>query len=168
MPQRNRAVQREARKIRDRQADTDYTGARAVVRDGWRLSRMDPGPAVVDGTLWSRRGRWIFRTNDWRQWRFRAGCGDVQSPGDVVPAGDSGPEVAVTECLVHGPGADPGLCPPAGARGMKGYTVSWWNGHTDVLPFAYDSRNTSCAGRSRTPTTASSACRASPMSWTRP
>lgn len=63
----------------------------------------------------------------------------MQSPGDIGPDAGSRPEVAVTQCLVHSRGADPGICPPAGTRGMKGYTVSWWNGHTDVLPFAYDS-----------------------------
>ncbi|MEU9420190.1 hypothetical protein [Streptomyces sp. NPDC048272] len=139
MSQRNRAVQREARKIRDRQAGTKYTGARTVVRDGWRLSRIHPGPAVVDGRLWSRWGRWIFETADWRQWRFRTGCGHVQSAGDVPPDAGSGPELAVTQCLLHGSGADPALCPPVGTEGSKYYRVSWWNGHTRVLPFALDS-----------------------------
>lgn len=140
MPQRNRAVQREARKIRDRQNNgPSYTEARSSVRRGQRRVRMLPAPAMVDTTLWSRYGRWAFGTDDWQQWLFRTGCGHTQSPRDVATAFlGTRPELALTHCFRHGSGADPEVCPPVGSPGTQYYSVFWWHAKTAVFPFAFD------------------------------
>ena len=65
MPERNRAVQRAARRTRDRHKTGSYTEVRTVVRRSLRQVPMPTCPAMLDSTVWSRYGRWAFGTDDW-------------------------------------------------------------------------------------------------------
>ncbi|MEU0110642.1 hypothetical protein ABZ313_35500 [Streptomyces sp. NPDC006251] len=137
MPQRNRKVQRAARRTRDRETGGAYTDARRAVREGLRQSPIPPCPSMLEAGVWSRYGRWIFGTDNWQQWAVRTSCGRVQTPQDVAQARPGAcPELAFTQCLEHGTGAEE--CPPVGDPGSSYYSVFWWHARTPVLPFAVD------------------------------
>ncbi|MFF7644023.1 hypothetical protein [Streptomyces canus] len=139
MPERNRAVQRAARRMRDRQTGGTYTDARGVVRAGGRRSPIPRCPSMLSTGVWSRYGRWIFGTDDWQRWAVRTPCGRVQTPRDAAAAGFvARPELALTQCLHHGPGPDSPTCPTVGSPGSAYYSVFWWHAKTPVLPFAFD------------------------------
>ncbi|MBC7271980.1 hypothetical protein ACF09G_36145 [Streptomyces albogriseolus] len=139
MRERNRAVQRAARRMRDRQTGGAYTDARKLVRPGQRRSPIPRCPSMLEAGVWSRYGRWIFGTDDWQQWAVRTPCGRVQTPREAAAAGlVARPEQALTQCLLHGSAADPTVCPAVGSPGSAYYSVFWWHAKTPVLPFAFD------------------------------
>lgn len=137
MSKRNRELQRAARQLADIQ-NIFYTEARGLARRGSQATRIISPRAKVDAVGWSRLGRWIHHTSDWRHWRVRCGsCGRVQGPDCLQAAGlPVPPELAFTACISRLVSeGEERVCPPV-CESDDYYFVLSRTGRSQVLRFA--------------------------------